>query len=210
MFWVKRLFCQCIVWKDFTMFCNNFIILFDDDNDAWLAKELLGPTYLDGIWDEVSCHASGLQQKQTYEARLEKRIGSLQRGTSHSVMLLPSRNLLFAWAHIHNMAYPFLSWEEKLTFQSSTRKRKGNKNAKRKVLVSKLVLWKGIVCPHSIPVNSNWILIRLLLSLFKVTLCQRWYKVLTYSTRSQTRTQDSLWWWWLLHVWMPCGWLHCD
>jgi len=96
MFWVKMLFRQCRVQKDFTMFCNNVLILFDDDGDAGLAKELLGPDYLDCIRDEVSCWASGLQQRNKYEARLEERIGSLQRGTSCSVMPSPSRNLLFA------------------------------------------------------------------------------------------------------------------
>jgi hypothetical protein len=158
MFWVKRLFCQCRVWKDFMMFCNNLLILFDDSSNAWLAKELLGSAYLDCILDEVSCHASGLQQKESYKARLEERIGSLQRGTRCTEMPSLKRNHLFAQAHVHDMAYPFLSHKEKLTFQSSTRKRKGRKNAKRKVPVGKQVLWKPIVCPcspNSIPINSH-------------------------------------------------------
>jgi hypothetical protein len=46
MFWVKRLFCQSRVQKDFMMFCNNLLILFNDNVDAQLAKELLGPAYL--------------------------------------------------------------------------------------------------------------------------------------------------------------------
>jgi hypothetical protein len=36
------------------MFCNNLLILFDDYGDARLAKELLGPAYLDCIWDEYN------------------------------------------------------------------------------------------------------------------------------------------------------------
>ncbi len=82
MFWVKRLSHQCRIRKDFTMFCNNLLILFKDNGNARLAKELLGPAYLDHIQDEVSRHTSGLQQKERYEGRLEKRIGSLQRRIS--------------------------------------------------------------------------------------------------------------------------------
>jgi hypothetical protein len=138
------------------MFCNNLLILvFNDSGNAQLVKELLGPAYLECIWDEVSHHTSGLQQKERYEARLEERIGSLQRGTRCTEMPSPKRNVLFARAHVCDMAYPFLSLKEKLTFQSSTRKRKGRKNAKRIVLVGKQVLWKPIVCPNSIPINSH-------------------------------------------------------
>jgi hypothetical protein len=78
------------------MFCNNLLILFEDNSNAQLAKELLGPAYLDCIWDEVSRLASGLQQKEKYEARLEERIGSLQRGTSCTEMPMQKRKLLFA------------------------------------------------------------------------------------------------------------------
>jgi hypothetical protein len=55
-FWVKRLFHQCRVQKDFTMFCNNLLILFDDDSDARLAKELLGPAYLDRNYTAMCTH----------------------------------------------------------------------------------------------------------------------------------------------------------
>jgi hypothetical protein len=34
MFWVKRLFCQCRVQKDFTMSCNNLLILFHHSSNA--------------------------------------------------------------------------------------------------------------------------------------------------------------------------------
>ena len=137
MYWVKTIFRQCRVRKDFTMFCNNLLMLFDDAGNARLAKELLSPTYLDCIRDEVSRRASGVQQKKRYKDRLESMIGGLQHATVRSAMPSPSRSLLFAQACVRNMAYPFLSGDKKKNFRSSTRKRKGNKNAKRKVSVSK-------------------------------------------------------------------------
>lgn len=137
LFWIKTIFRQCRVRKDFTMLCNNMLMLFDDSGNPELAKLLLSPTYLDCIRDEVSRRAIGLQQKMRYEARLEEMIGKLGRATKRDVMPSKSRSLLFARARVRDMVYPFMSREEKLTFQSSTRKRKGNKNTTRKVQAGK-------------------------------------------------------------------------
>ncbi len=195
-FWVKRLFCQCRVQKDLKMFCNNLLILFNDSGNAWLAKELLakellGPAYLDCIWDEVSHHASGLQQKKRYEARLEERIGSLQRGTRCIEMLSPKKKPFVCSSSClwHGNT---LFWVARriLTFRLSTRKRKGRKNAKRKVLVGKPVLWKLIVCPNSVPINSHWILV-LLLAAF----CKSLSILLPHRRRGAVPRHNHQWWW---------------
>jgi hypothetical protein len=54
-------------------------------------KSFAGKIYQQTHQDEVRHCTSGLQQKERYEARLEERIGSLQRGTRCIEMLSPKK-----------------------------------------------------------------------------------------------------------------------
>lgn len=124
-YWAKVIYRDCRYRKDYCFMIYNLLFLFQGDNgDPVLARRLL-TNYQDCMRDEVSRLASSAERKRRYEARLEAKLhdASKGRGTKKG-MPSPERRLLLCRARARDMVYPYLTNEEKKSFQSSTRKKK--------------------------------------------------------------------------------------
>jgi hypothetical protein len=78
-YWEKRIFKQCCIWRDFILFYNGMLSLFNDDGNPALAIDLL-TNFTNCIWDKVSHHAMLQDHKRHYKNHLESMIGNYKKG----------------------------------------------------------------------------------------------------------------------------------